>query len=287
MERMNLRAWLVALVGLAFALPIAAQQGGGSVLARSAACVFTSQDFADILVMDGAVLQTPLTPAEQERGRQRILAQFHKNPDVFCKNMPVLREKAAIMGHGSPSDREHLGVELWSAWLLAAPFDPLAAEWVAVVKQHNPPVVAADGLSVSKLQLDALFASNDWVAQAANLPTSTPESRAAFQRELSTGFAALPRVQKERLAKADERWAALQDVILRDNDSRAKTVSVVRQKIHDPKDVPMAARVLEDIGVEFETVSRADAQRTIAVMGALGQAAQAQNLGVFNAHAPH
>jgi hypothetical protein len=81
--------------------------------------------------------------------------------------------------------------------------------------------------------------------------------------------------------------AALQDVILRDNDSRAKTVSVVRQKIHDPKDVPMAARVLEDIGVQFETVSRVDAQRTIAIMGALRQAAQAQNLGVFNAHAPH
>jgi hypothetical protein len=285
---MRLRIHTLALFVLVSALPVRSQEPPGSqILARSAACNFTIPDYQDILAMDNAVLQTPLSVVEMAQGRQRMLAQFRKNPDAFCKALPAMRHGADIMRHGSEADRRQLGVDLWTRWLLAAPFDPIAAQWVAVVRQHNPPFISDGGLAVSKRQLDALFASNDWVAQSANLPTSTAETRTAFQKEMIAKFASLPQLQKERLAKADERWAAVHDIILIDNQARDKTIEVVRKQVHTQADVPTAARVLEDMSVQVEAYSRENAQRTSAIIGALGQAWQAQNLGTFNAHAPH
>jgi hypothetical protein len=288
---MNLRGHVLAIVGFAFACVTptiaVAQQNDGEVIARSASCVFTGKDLQDILLMDSAVLETPLNATEQQQGRERILKQFHQNPEAFCKGLPVERQAAEIMRRGTAAERLELGVKLWIRWLDAAGRDPATAEWIAVVKRHNPPIASADGLTVTKRQLDAMFLSNDWVARQANLPTSTPESRAAFAKEISAKFASLPRQQKEWAAQADLRWLALQDPIMDNSDLREKAISLVHQWVHKPEDVPDEARVLENVGIQFHQLMQKEMAQTTQMIGAMSGAFQAQNLSVFNMHGPH
>jgi hypothetical protein len=73
-----------------------------------------------------------------------------------------------------------------------------------------------------------MFASNDWVARAANLAVSSPESRAVFVKDVRSKSASLPREQKAWYAQADWRSWALQDPILDHSDLRAEAVNIVR-----------------------------------------------------------
>jgi hypothetical protein len=288
---MNLRARVLAIIGFAFAFVTptiaVAQQNDGEVIARSASCVFTTKDLQDVLLMDSAVLETPLNAAEQQQARERIVKQFHKSPELFCKSLPLERKTAEIMRSGSSAEKLELGVRLWIGWLDAAGRDPHVAEWIAVVKRHNPPIASADGLTVTKRQLDAMFLSNDWVARQADLPTSTPENRAAFAKEISVKFASLPRQQKEWAAQADLRWLALQDPIMDNSDLREKAISLVHQWVHKPEDVPNEARVLENVGIQFHQLMQKEMAQTTQMIGAMSGAFQAQNLSVFNMHGPH
>jgi hypothetical protein len=139
--------WVLAIESIV-ATQAFAQPAGGEIVARSATCVVTARDMQDILEMDKAVLKTPLTLAETEAGRIRILGQFQSNQEGFCKSLPTAHKFAEIMRHGSWAEQTQLGVELWNGWLLNSARNKATAEWVAVVEQHNPPIVAADGLTV-------------------------------------------------------------------------------------------------------------------------------------------
>lgn len=149
---------------------------------------------------------------------------------------------------------------------------------MAVVEQHNPPIIAADGLTVSRRQLNAMFAANDWVASAAKLPASTPESRASFINDLKRKFASLSREQKEWYAQADLRWLALQDPILDYDDLRAKAVRLVQQAVHGPGDVANQARALENEGLKFHAVMAKYNQRAAQIAGLAGDEMNVENL---------
>jgi hypothetical protein len=195
---------------------------------------------------------------------------------------------ANIAHHGSLLERTVLSQYLWNNWCSEAPYDPVTARWVAIIKLHNPPIVSSDGLVVTRLQVDAMFASNDWVAQTAGLPISTLESRNAFIRALPARFPTMSRVEKEQLAYADQRWAAFRDPILVTSDLSAKAVGLVHQNVHKAADVAPQARALENSGLQFAAVVNQAIGRTTQLIGGLGAANQARNLGVFNVHmAPH
>jgi hypothetical protein len=261
--------WVLAIESIV-ATQAFTQQAGGEIVARSAMCVVTARDMQDILEMDKAVLKTPLTPTETEAGRVRILGQFQSRPEGFCKSLPAAHKAAEIMRHGSWAEQTQLGVDLWNGWLLSSARDKASADWVAVVEQHNPPIVAADGLTVRDRQLNAMFASNDWVARAARLPASTPASRAAFVDALKSKFASFPREQKEWYAQADLRWLALQDPIMDHDDLRAKAVGMVQQAVHGPADVANEARALENEGLKFHAVMAKYTQRAAQIAGLAG-----------------
>jgi hypothetical protein len=131
-------------------------------------------------------------------------------------------------------------------------------------------------------QLDAMFVSNDWVAKAANLPVSTPESRTAFARTVASGFASMTQAERLQLALADLRWIALRDAIgfgLGD-----KAVEIVHQNVHGSGDVAMGARHLENTALQFEQglaqFNKQMAARTIAIMGGVGQRAVAESMNM-------
>jgi hypothetical protein len=257
----------------------------------------TLQAFEDIAVIDASVLETPLDTAEQNVAQGTLVAQYHRNPQAFTKGLQIEHQLAQVLLHGLATQQMQARTIAWLGWIEAAPGSPLTTRWVATVRRHDMPLISADGVVVTNRQIDALFVSNDWVAKAANLPLSTPESRAAFTQSLPGKFASLSQAERQQLAVADLRWDALRGVLqfgLQD-----KAVSIVHMNVHGPADVGMGARHLEDAALEFDRgmqqLNKQVAERALALMGAVGQGAVAESInraqdrfeGKFDANRHH
>lgn|GEM_PF-3627183 len=74
--------------------------------------VLTVQDMEDLRVIDASVLDTPLSPAEQEQARQNIIRQFQKSPAEFTKARPATQQITEVFRHGSLADRTALAMQL-------------------------------------------------------------------------------------------------------------------------------------------------------------------------------
>jgi hypothetical protein len=250
--------------------------------AGTAGSPLTLQDFDDIAVIDASVLETPLDANEQAQGRDTITTQYRQNPKGFMQGLEIEHKLAQVLLRGSATEQMQARTIAWLGWLGAKQSSPLAARWVATVQRHNSPVAAMGGLAVTNRQLDALFVSNDWVAQAANLPPSTEEGRAAFARELPPRFAAMTQAERLQLALADLRWDALRGVI--GFGLQAKAVEIVHQNVHGSHDVAMGARHLENAALQFELgmaqFNKQMQARTIAIMGGVGQGAVAESMNM-------
>jgi hypothetical protein len=187
-------------LGFAQATPSASQ-----VVSRSGDNLLTAQDLEDLRVINACVLETPLSSVEQEQARQNIVRQFQKEPAAFTKSEPATHQIAELVRHASLADRTELAMRLWAGWNDRAQVDPNTKWWTDLVRLHNPSIVQDGGLVATQLQLNGLFADNDWVARTAQLPVSTEATRAVFIRELPGKFAAMPQDEKVRLARADVR----------------------------------------------------------------------------------
>jgi hypothetical protein len=252
------------------------------VRADSARNAAVTQGFEDIAVIDASVLETPLDASEQAAARDTIASQYQRNYQGFMNGLELERELAQILLHGSPTEQMQARTIAWIGWINTAQSSPLAARWVATVKRHNLPIATTGRVVVTNRQLDALFVSNDWVAQAANLPVSTAESRAAFARTLAGRFASMTQVDQLQVALADLRWDALSEVI--GFGLKRKAVEIVHQNVHGPNDVAMGARHLENAALQFEQgVAQFNKQmsaRTIAIVGGVGQGAVAESMNM-------
>jgi len=237
----------------AFSIPGLAQAGSqaSAAVSRAGENALTAQDMEDLRVIDACVLDTPLSPVEQEQARQNIVRQFQRAPAAFAKTEPQNHQIAELLRHGSLAERTEISLRLWAAWNSRAQVDPTVKWWIDLVRRHNPVIAQSGELVVTRLQLNGLFADNDWVAKTAGLPVSTEASRAAFIRELPAKFAAMPQADKIRLARADVRWFDLYDPVLDHSDLQQIAVNEVHQHVHGPQDVFSEARDLEDVGVRF------------------------------------
>jgi hypothetical protein len=237
---------------LSFALlSCCAPASRAQVVAQSGADSLTEQDLSTVLFIDNCVLDTPLSTVEQQQARQNIIRQFQNDPMGFTGSKALNDKVAEILRHGSLADRTELAMELWAAWNQKSETDTSTKWWVGLVKPHNPPIAQSGGLVVTRLQLNGLFADNDWVAKAAGLPPTTVESRAAFVRELPQKFAAMPLEEKLKLSHADVRWFDLHNPILNHSDLRQIAVNEVHEHVHGASEVYAEARALEDVGVRF------------------------------------
>ncbi|WP_446742330.1 hypothetical protein [Silvibacterium acidisoli] len=284
---------LLCRIGLCALMPLAIAHGmdqanGTQVVAQAGSYTMTAQNLSDILALNSLVLQTPLSSAEEQEVRQILLEQFQKNPSALSAGSDKMRRLAEVARHGSLYERSELGSYLWCTWSNSASGNPLTARWVSIIKAHNPAIVSDGQYVVTQLQLNALFASNDWVAGVAGQPLSTPESRARFIQQVQAQFASMPLQAKENLAHADQRWAAFEGFILNDSGLHEKAVSLVHQNVHGPADVAKEARTLENSGVQFLAMTNDMSKRTQMLIGGLSGRAQANNLSVFNhTMAPH
>jgi hypothetical protein len=258
-SRSRSRNWLPMLLLMApLGVPILAQGTNATnqppnVVSSAGDNVLTTEDLEDLRVLDASVLDTPLSPEEQQAARQNILNQFQKNAANFTKTRSATHQLAEFMRHGSLAERTEISMRLWAAWNDRAQTDPATRWWVDMVRRHNPPIAQSGGLVVTRIQINGLFADDDWVAKTAGLPPSTEASRSTYVRELPAKFAAMPPEEKVKLARADVRWFDMHDPILDHNDLQKIAVNEVHEHVHGPQDVYSEARNLEDIGVQFNT----------------------------------
>jgi hypothetical protein len=240
----------------------------------------TPQDFEDIAAIDASVLETPLDATEQDAARDTLVSQYRRSPQAFTKGVKIEHQLAQILLHGSPSEQMQARTIAWLGWIEAAPGNPLTTRWVATVRRHDVPVVSANVVIVTNRQIDALFVSNDWVANAANLPPSTAESRAAFTESLPGRFGSMSQAERQQIALADLRWDALRGVL--QFGLQEKAVSIARMNVHGSSDVDAGARHLEDAALEFDRgvqqLNKQVSDRAIALMGGVGDGAVAESI---------
>ena len=263
------RASLLISFAFATGLSAARSQAPASpaqAIASANGNILNAQDLEDLRVVDAVVLDTPLSPAEQEEARQNIIRQFQKSPAEFAKSEPATHQIAELVRHGTLAERTEIALRLWAGWNNKAQADPSVKWWLDLVRRHNLVIAQSGSLVVTHMQLNGLFADNDWVAKTAGLPLSTEASRAAYIRELPAKFAAMPQDEKIRLSRADVRWFDLQNPILNHSDLRQIAINEVHEHVHGPQDVFTEARSLEDVGVRFNN----EMAQFVHNMGAIG-----------------
>ena len=242
----------------------------------------TTQGFEDIAVIDASVLETPLDATEQNAARETLVAQYHRNPQAFTKGLEIEHKVAEVLRHGTLNEQMQARTIAWLGWVELAPSNTLTTRWLATVKRHDVPIVSANGIVVTNRQIDALFVSDDWVAKAAGLPLSTPETRAAFVQSLPGKFAALSQAERQQVAIADLRWDALRGVI--GFGMQDKAVRIVHTNVHGPADVGKGARYLEDSALQFDRgmqqLNKQVSARAMALMGGVGDEAVAESINM-------
>ena len=254
-------SWKAAgLAGLA--LCAAAPAAADEVLAQASGLSYTGANLADVLAIDAGVLESPLSDAERIRVQQIVVEGFKEAPDKVAKSFAAIHNNAELYRHGSAMEQALAREGHWEAVLKAAPTDRIVAQWLEIMRHHGTVVVEGDGMVVTKPELQAMFASEDLVAEVAGQPKPAAAERDALTASLPERFAALKPEEKARYAHAERRRAALLQNILAYSDLRAKAVTLIKTAVHKPEDVAPEARSLEDDGMRFaEEIARFSQQQ--------------------------
>ncbi len=251
----------IAGLALCAAAPAAADE----VLAQAGGLSYTKANLADVLAIDAGVLESPLSEAERARIQAIVLEGFKEAPDKVAKSFAAVHNNAELYRHGSAMDQALAREAHWEAVLKAAPNDRIVAQWLDVMRQHGTVVVEGDGMVVTKPELQAMFATEDLVAEVAGQPK--PADHDAITAGLPERFAALKPEEKARFAHAERRHAALLQNILAYTDLRAKAVTLIKGAVHKPEDVAPEARSLEDDGMRFAEEIARFSQQQAAIAG--------------------
>jgi hypothetical protein len=257
----------IAGLALCAVAPAAADPAPDAVLAQAGGFTYTGANLADVLAIDAGVLETPLSEAERARIQEIIIDGFKEAPDKVAKAFPAIHRNAELYRHGSLMEQSVAREAHWEAVLKAAPTDRIVAQWLDIMRHHGTVVVEGDGLVVTKPELQAMFASDDLVAEVAGQPKPAESEHAALAAGLPDRFAAMNPEEKTRYAHAERRRAALLQNILAYSDLRAKAVTLIKGAVHKPEDVAPEARSLEDDGMRFAEEIARFSQQQAAIAG--------------------
>ena len=253
---------LAGIAGLALSAAAAADPAPSEVLAQAGGLSYTGANLADVLAIDAGVLESPLSDVERIRVQQIVVEGFKEAPDKVAKSFAAIHNNAELYRHGSAMEQALAREGHWEAVLKAAPTDRIVAQWLEIMRHHGTVVVEGDGMVVTKPELQAMFASEDLVAEVAGQPKPAAAERDALTASLPERFAALKPEEKARYAHAERRRAALLQNILAYSDLRAKAVTLIKTAVHKPEDVAPEARSLEDDGMRFaEEIARFSQQQ--------------------------
>lgn len=120
-----------------------------------------------------------------------------------------------------------------------------------IVLKYNPVIVNANGMVVTRVSVDSLFASNSLVAKIAGVTPPPQSEEDECLRVLPSRFSSLTRDQQEFFRQAESRLARFQEMYA-NGFIRDSVVSEVKKTVRSPKDVPDRARALENTAFKYE-----------------------------------
>lgn len=120
-----------------------------------------------------------------------------------------------------------------------------------IILKYNSVIVNADGMIITRLNVDSLFASNVLVAKIAGVSPPTQSEIDECVRVLPARFASLSRDQKEFFRQSESRLARFQEMYA-SGFIGPSVVSEIKKTVHSPKDVPDRARAMENTAFKYE-----------------------------------
>ena len=241
-----------ALVASASALTLggaptpAAAQAGGEALASAGGVQLTRSMVADGTAFGEFLAGQTFSAAERQSLADQSLVLFQADPAGQAQTYAQVATMLATIRSADQVERARLRQDLMTNLY----FSPggRSSPLMQVVYRYAPAITVDPNrrLVVTGHAIDALFASNDAIADIAGHPASTPADRAALVAELPQAFPGLAEGQQRMIANAEERWARLQMILDRMTPAaREQTIANVRTAAPTPAHVPTVARNLE------------------------------------------
>ena len=245
-----------ALLALAWCVagPALAEIGGSGdqVLARSGAYAYGGANFATVLALYEAVLESPLGPGERARLQAIGVAEFNARPREVSDGYPKIRQLLDILKSGTEVRRAALRELIWEHLIQSERTDPFSAQTLDLMRHHVRIVAEGGGMVVTEPELDALFAAEDDVAHLGGLARQGGAQRSALRAEIAGRFAALPKAEQEKYAHAETRRALLLGRLAGSPAARARLGAEIRQAVHSPSDLDREVAALEDRAVQLQ-----------------------------------
>ena len=171
-----------------------------TLLGSACASPVTVAEYAPTFKLLGLMADTTFTATEQAAVVRATTAQFQKDLPRIHKN---LKTNAATLTKVLAMKNPIAQAELLRQYFVGSYWENLTTPdpGFALMFKHCP-VLAADPHTrflVTAADLQALFANNDFVAQRAGLPPSTPAERQAQAPALIHGFKALGQPAQRRI----------------------------------------------------------------------------------------
>ena len=239
-----------AFICLLFALenlPLVAQTAESAVTTAGNQRL-TATNVNDLVELIEFLIGGKISPDEKRAMTQFAIQEFHKDPATEAngyRDLNLTIQKLRRMQN--PVERARLRQKLWPTVYFGAKEKKLAV--LLDVLQRHSRVLAEDPASktlVTSHDVEALFASNDFVAQLAGRPSLSREQKPDLVARLPKIYSALSAQQKEFLRYGDLRWTALRTVWPRLSEQRRQGLAaVMKETVKNPQQVPEAARVLE------------------------------------------
>ncbi len=241
------------LFGLGLGVRAAQAQASASpqpaeIVAQAGGQALTRQNIDELLTVYDWLLEGPLSASEKTALTAVLVDEFKANPAKAAKNYAGIHQQLPQLVAASPTQQARRRSEIWRSVVKGAPGDPATASVLKIFSSH-PSVLLVTGTGVvTQPEVDALIASDDNVATAAGLPKATPAERTRIAREIVAVFPSLSEKEDryEAIADAEERCFSLQAFVESTPERRAAVVAEIKAKVHDPKDVPVEARLLEN-----------------------------------------
>jgi len=190
------------------------------------------------------------SPSDAAALRSSLIAIFQREPakqvQAYASVAKTLRE-ASSGREPSWLDVAILRYEIWQ-WFGEKPdsfHDFESYPFGKMVLKYNPILINSGGMIVTKSDVDSLFYSNAFVAQAAGVAPPAQTEKDRFIEALPSRFGSLPRAQQEVLTRAELRLVDVHIMCDGTVKTRAAVMADIKRNVHSSADVPTVARQVE------------------------------------------
>lgn len=261
----------------AWAGSLAAQTGtrkqspASAVVAGSGGYQLTKQMIAQAIRFGQILAGADFSPSDAAALRGDLIATFQNEPakqmEAYDAIPKTLRETPGRKPSWLDLALVRYKVWQWYGENQQAFHDFQGYPFGRMVLKYNPVLVNADGMIVTKTDVDCQFYADILVAKAAGVapPTQTDQDR--FVRDLPSQFASLPREEQEYLRRSELRLVNLRLVHDGTVKTRAAVVADIRKSVRSPEDVWREARQVENdaqYGSKYYQLYRAEVLAAVA-----------------------